>query len=46
LPGIGKALAEKIKEIVESGRLSQLEDLEQALLSILQEVLRIPGEDG
>jgi DNA polymerase (family 10) len=43
LPGIGKDLAEKIKEIAERGRLSQLDDLEQALPPALHAVLKIPG---
>ena len=43
LPGIGKDLAGKIREIVETGRLSQLENLKQESPAGLHEVLRIPG---
>lgn len=43
LPGIGKDLGRKIKEIVETGKLSQLEELEEALPSELHAVLKIPG---
>ncbi|MGD9042018.1 MAG: DNA polymerase/3'-5' exonuclease PolX, partial [Desulfobacteraceae bacterium] len=43
LPGIGKDLAGKIREIVETGKLSQLEELEEALPSELHAVLKIPG---
>lgn len=43
LPGIGNDLAGKIKEIVETGRLSQLEMLEQEVPSGLYRVLKIPA---
>jgi DNA polymerase (family 10) len=41
--GIGKDLAEKIKEIVDTGKLSQLTALEKVLPPGLQDLLRIPG---
>ena len=43
LPGIGKDLAGKIKEIIETGKLSQLKDLEKEMPSGLYDVLKIPG---
>jgi len=43
LPGIGKDLAEKIKEIVETGSLAQLEELEKETPAELHEVLKLPG---
>jgi DNA polymerase (family 10) len=43
LPGIGKDLSGKILEIVQTGRLSKLEALEERLPAGLHEVLRIPG---
>ena len=41
--GIGKDLAGKIREVVESGRLSQLKKLEKDLSPGLHDLLRIPG---
>jgi DNA polymerase (family 10) len=43
LPGIGKDLAGKIKEIVETGSLSQLQEIERKTPPELTEVMKIPG---
>ncbi len=43
LPGIGGDLAGKIREIVETGRLTQLEELEESTATGLDELLRIRG---
>jgi DNA polymerase (family X) len=43
LPGIGKDLAEKIKEIVETGTLAQLQELEKATPRELGELMDIGG---
>jgi len=43
LPGIGEDLAGKIGEILETGKLSQLEDLKKDVPPDLQDVLKIPG---
>lgn len=43
LPGIGKDLAAKIKEIVETGRCLALEKLHKASAPGLTELLKIPG---
>jgi DNA polymerase (family 10) len=43
LSGIGKELNEKIKEIVRTGRLAKLEELENRLSPGLHQVLKIPG---
>lgn len=43
LPGIGKDLAEKIREIVQSGRSTALEDLHRDLPGSLVELLQLPG---
>jgi DNA polymerase (family 10) len=43
LPGIGKDLAAKIKEIVETGRCLALEKLRKASAPGLTELLKIPG---
>jgi DNA polymerase (family 10) len=43
LPGIGKELAKKIKEIVTTGRLSKLEELEKRIPTELHQVLKLPG---
>jgi len=43
LPGIGKELATKIKEIVATGRLSKLEELEKRIPPELHQVLKLPG---
>lgn len=46
LPGIGKDLAGKIQEIVETGTLSQLEELEKETPPELGEIMKIPGLGG
>lgn len=43
LPGIGKDLAAKIKEIVETGTTAALEEHRRAVPGTLTEQLRIPG---
>ncbi len=43
LPGIGASMAEKIREIAETGTLQQLEDLEQRVPGELSELLSLPG---
>lgn len=43
LPGIGRDLAGKIREIVESGKLSQAEELEKRTEPGLRELLGLPG---
>lgn len=43
LPGIGKDLAEKIVEIVRTGELRQLRDLEERIPSGLNRMMTIPG---
>jgi DNA polymerase (family 10) len=43
IPGIGKDLAEKIKEIVKTGRLKQYEELKKSIPEGLTELLNIPG---
>ncbi|MFP3870304.1 MAG: DNA polymerase/3'-5' exonuclease PolX [Syntrophobacteria bacterium] len=43
LPGIGKDLAGKIKEIVETGTLSQLEELQGRTPAELDKLMKIPG---
>ena len=43
LPGIGKDLADKIREIVETGRLSALEELERSMPGDLVELTTLPG---
>ncbi|MGD8971613.1 MAG: nucleotidyltransferase domain-containing protein, partial [Desulfobacterales bacterium] len=43
LSGIGKELDEKIREIVRTGRLAKLEELENRLPPGLHQVLKIPG---
>jgi DNA polymerase (family 10) len=43
LPGIGEDLAEKIKEIIDTGALSQLEELEKEPPAELHDVLKLPG---
>jgi DNA polymerase (family 10) len=43
LPGVGKDLAGKIKEIVETGTLKMLQDLEKELPPGVEEMMRIPG---
>lgn len=41
LPGIGKSMAEKIREIVRKGRLSQLDELRRELPPSLLEILKL-----
>jgi DNA polymerase (family 10) len=43
LSGIGDDLAEKVREILDTGKLKQLEELEKRLPSGLHELLRIQG---
>jgi DNA polymerase (family 10) len=43
LPGIGKDLAGKIKEIVETGTLSLLEEIEKKTPPELSQLMKIPG---
>lgn len=43
LPGIGKDLAGKIKEIVDTGHLAMLEQLHRQVPGIATELLRLPG---
>ncbi|MGB5617875.1 MAG: helix-hairpin-helix domain-containing protein, partial [Desulfobacterales bacterium] len=43
LSGIGKEINEKIREIVRTGRLAKLEELESRLPPGLHQVLKIPG---
>ena len=43
LPGIGKDLAGKIEEIVRTGNLSQLQDLEDRIPPQLIRLMKIPG---
>jgi len=43
LPGIGKSIAEKIKEIVETGKLKQLEDIRKKTPAELGEMMKIGG---
>ena len=43
LPGIGKDLASKIQEIVETGSFSQLREIEKKTPPELTEIMKIPG---
>jgi len=43
LPGIGKAIAEKIHTIVETGRLPQLEEVESRTPAALSDLMKIEG---
>jgi DNA polymerase (family 10) len=43
LPGIGEDLAGKIREIVETGSLSQLEEVEEKTPAELSKLMKIPG---
>ena len=43
LPGIGASMAEKIREIAETGTLKQLEELKQRVPGELGELLSLPG---
>jgi len=42
IPGIGKSIAEKIGELIETGKLSYLEELEASIPSGVVELLKIP----
>lgn len=42
VPGIGKSIAEKIGELIETGRLSYLEELEASIPAGVVELLKIP----
>ena len=42
IPGIGKSIAEKIGELIETGRLSYLEELEASIPAGVVELLKIP----
>lgn len=46
LPGIGEAIAEKIQTIVETGRLSQLEEVEIRTSASLSDLMKIKGLAG
>jgi len=43
LPGIGKDLAGKITEIVETGKFTKLEELQKEIPADILEILRVPG---
>jgi len=43
IPGIGKSIAEKILEIIQTGRSSQLEELQRELPATLLDLLKVPG---
>lgn len=43
LAGIGKAIAAKIKAIVDTGRLPQMEELEARVAPIYLDLLKVPG---
>ncbi|MBU4211151.1 MAG: DNA polymerase/3'-5' exonuclease PolX [Verrucomicrobia bacterium] len=43
LPGIGEALARKLKEIVETGHLAALEQEEKQVPAALSDLMKIPG---
>jgi len=43
LPGIGEALAKKLKEIVETGHLGALEQEEKHMPAALSDLMKIPG---
>ncbi|GAP07601.1 DNA polymerase IV [Anaerolinea thermolimosa] len=43
VPGIGKAIAEKIEELLQTGRLGFLERLEEEVPPSLLELLKVPG---
>lgn len=43
LPGIGEALAEKITELVETGRMAYYEELKEAIPDGVMALLKIPG---
>ena len=43
LPGIGKDLAQKIKEFIETGRIERLEELEREIPTPLLELLSVEG---
>lgn len=43
IPGVGEAIAEKIREYLETGRLEYLEKIRKEVPSGLLEILRVPG---
>jgi len=43
IPGVGKSIAEKIREIVETGRLAYLASLREELPEGVQHLVRLPG---
>ncbi|MGI5915319.1 MAG: DNA polymerase/3'-5' exonuclease PolX [Anaerolineae bacterium] len=43
LPGIGEALAEKLTEVVRTGRIHQLDELRQRIPAQLIDLYRVPG---
>ena len=43
IPGIGKAISEKIKELVSTGRLSYFENLKSELPEGILDVIQVPG---
>jgi len=43
LPGVGQSMAQKIEEIVETGKLGQLEKIEKSVPGELSELLSLPG---
>jgi DNA polymerase (family X) len=43
LPGIGEAIAEKCKVLLETGKIPQLEELRQAVPAGLLQIMRVPG---
>jgi DNA polymerase (family 10) len=43
LPGIGKGIAEKIRELVDTGKLVYYEELKKTEYALVTEFLRIPG---
>ncbi|MFA5788096.1 MAG: helix-hairpin-helix domain-containing protein, partial [Actinomycetota bacterium] len=43
IPGVGKAIAAKVREFVSSGRMADLEDLRSQVPDGVREMLRIPG---
>ncbi|MFA5788107.1 MAG: DNA polymerase/3'-5' exonuclease PolX [Actinomycetota bacterium] len=43
IPGVGKAIAAKVREFVSSGRMADLEDLRSQVPDGVREMLRVPG---